>query len=175
MFENRKGLAKTRAAHGARWLDENFSGWEDRINPRTLNLADSVDCICGQVFNDEAKQAGTYGFSWARQTLFTEANAWVSSLVGMKADGEDGVPLYGNEASRRRVRVAVALGFQSSPLAPYWALQRAWVALLKERAAVAATKVPDEVEPPRISSSMPLPEHVDIIKAAERVVQATQV
>lgn len=42
--------AAVRVKRGARWLDENFPGWEKRIDTTTLDLANGETCICGQVF-----------------------------------------------------------------------------------------------------------------------------
>jgi hypothetical protein len=49
-----KLTVEERVANGARWLDENFPGWEKRINIKTLDLENGQSCICGQVFKRKA-------------------------------------------------------------------------------------------------------------------------
>jgi hypothetical protein len=39
-----------RVAAGASWLDQNQSGWEERIDPVRLDLSDAEDCILGQLY-----------------------------------------------------------------------------------------------------------------------------
>lgn len=85
-----------RAKRGARWLDENFPLWEDKVNPLTLRLRSGHDCICGQVFSDNPDMRSGYGY--AEETFFKDANHWVSAIVAP------------NEKSRAQ-RVGIALGF----------------------------------------------------------------
>lgn len=121
---------KERVANGARWLDENFPGWMDRINLETLDLNDSERCICGQVFKEEAAVSSDWiidsGYGYARRNLFLEANSWITTLVPMDAD--------------HRVRqVSYVLGFDTGDYGSdrtWQRLQKAWVDLLKERASV---------------------------------------
>lgn len=143
-------VATERVANGARWLDENFPGWEERINPRTLRLDEGSKCICGQLFKEVAKRAGEddgYGYAWS--TLFTEANSWITAIVGIRPLGQ-GRRLTYDEKERRAERVGVALGFSSGTVegragasnhvdVEFPALQDAWKALIKERT---AEKVP---------------------------------
>lgn len=90
---------KNRVANGYRWLDENFPGWQERVNSVTLNMADPRQCICGQVFDEDA---GRWMDGWGyANNLFSEANSWVASIVPMSTDDR-----YG-----RRSRVSIALGF----------------------------------------------------------------
>jgi hypothetical protein len=125
---------KGRVANGARWLDENFPGWEDRINLNTLRLDDGELCICGQVFGrtpSGRKRSGT-GYEWANRHLFEEANSWITPLIESKTVS----------FSRRSTRVSWALGFSAyggyhlgvSNGPGYDALQREWVRVLKARA-----------------------------------------
>lgn len=121
-----------RVANGARWLDENFPGWEQRIDVGTLDLSEKDNCICGQVFEREAKVAGiAYGFNYAKQTLFGEANSWISGYFPY--DGDD-----------RAEKVSVLLGFDTDledRMAdnwddrdrPYRELQEEWLKLLASR------------------------------------------
>lgn len=40
-------------ARGAAWLDENFPGWERRVDLSILDISDPALCICGQVVPQE--------------------------------------------------------------------------------------------------------------------------
>lgn len=151
--------AKTRVANGARWLDENFPGWEARINLDSLNLSDSCDCICGQVFEKQARRSRSDdvydGFSFARKNLFSEANSWITDLVGIETVGvrrwrwaeknlyssderkaRKAMDLY-DQASGRSHKVSVMLGFEmDNDMAydlGYDSLQREWKRLLNKR------------------------------------------
>ena len=123
-----------RVANGARWLDENFAGWESRIDTDRLVLSDKETCICGQVFRKEALENEYLGFSdytggtvplgydYAEKHLFQEANSWILSSVPK------------NDPTRAR-QVAIFLGFDLEPLSSYSyeELQEAWVDLLAQR------------------------------------------
>lgn len=124
-----------RVKNGARWLDENFPGWESRIDPDTLDLISDQNCICGQVFKRDAKDAqGTIsmpspsGYWFAERTLFSEANSWIN--FPKKAGG-------GYDAERAE-KVSVFLGFNTTTSdSDEWdLLQSAWTDLLHERANV---------------------------------------
>ena len=128
-----KRAATVRVKRGARWLDENFPGWESRINPETLSLSDGQQCICGQVFREEVSTE-EFGYNFAERNLFGEANSWVSTLV------PKGEP-------HRAVQVASTLGFMNGygpngrssgmtdeEYVTFDELQEAWVALLAKRA-----------------------------------------
>lgn len=149
-YEQRLRAARSRVKSGARWLDENFPGWESRIDLDTLELKNSFNCICGQVFEKEARQTGYLscsGFSYAESNLFTEANSWVTSLVGIKPGNPD-TEQNDNRISAlydRITRVSIALGFCGGSITkPRWQrqaiyvqfeeLQNAWVELLQGRA-----------------------------------------
>jgi hypothetical protein len=126
--------AKGRVERGARWLDENFVGWESRINLDTLDLASGQSCICGQVFRRNAmrnihlfrrnamRNIHLYadGYDYAATHLFAEANSWISELVP--------------KSSRERAnRVAINLGFMSDDRIWFGELQDEWKALLRDR------------------------------------------
>lgn len=139
-------VAEMRAKRGARWLDENFPGWEKRINLRTLQLETGESCICGQVFKKKAEKPGSFaidGFDYARTHLFAEANSWVTAIVGSPAG-----------APGRRDAVGTALGFVDGSVSQnrhygchplkyksdrtvvgYDDLQKAWVKLVQKRKA----------------------------------------
>lgn len=133
--------ARVRVRRGARWLDENFPGWEGRINPETLMLHDGQNCICGQVFKGEAEK-GDDGFGHAFD-LFSEANAWITGIVKLApVEPESSDP---DVVEHRAQAVAVALGFDMGDIAggtaqsdhvyvTFRALQDAWIELLKKRA-----------------------------------------
>lgn len=145
-------IAYARAQRGARWLDENFPGWTDRINPGTLLLSTGQRCICGQLFDADAKTATTKGgwarfngFEYARGHLFAEANGWISQLVRLRAAGS-GSRLSRWERHEREHRVGIALGFMAGSLDHvrgvsaddreqilFISLQDAWLRLLAER------------------------------------------
>ena len=102
--------AAERVLNGARWLNENFPGWQDRIDPETLQLNNGEQCICGQVFAEEALNdpaesitESPMGYTWAYDNLFSEANSWISAAV---PKGE----------YDRAIRVAQYLGFMDGPL-----------------------------------------------------------
>ena len=131
-----------RVRNGARWLDENFPGWMDRIDPDTLQLNSGENCICGQVFAEDAKderqqaideadpaddvEADGEGYSYAVRNLFGEANSWITTLV----------PKSGGY---RAARVARALGFLDDWNADFGVpvyfseLQDAWTDYLAEQ------------------------------------------
>jgi hypothetical protein len=114
-----------RVENGARWLDENFPGWEGRINIETLELQSTSDCICGQVFEEVASEMGVDGYDFAIDNLFTEANSWITALVP-------------NDTWRRGWRVSETLGFctYDGESEYAWAeLQDSWVTLLEKRRA----------------------------------------
>jgi hypothetical protein len=140
--------AKTRVCRGARWLDENFPGWEERIDLDSLQLTSAYKCICGQLFEKEgaALKPDVTGFNYAVNHLFAQANSWISETVGMK-------PVVGPIGYRygvrneRSDRVAKALGFHDGACKikrtksdSYWvsysALEQAWRDLLGERALI---------------------------------------
>ena len=126
-----------RVRNGARWLDENFPGWVDRIDLETLNLANSESCICGQVFeqksNNSITSVGLYwssdGYDYAFTHLFDEANSWITALVRREPKKGD---------SYRAVKVAQQLGFMSDwtygndPIT-FEDLQEGWETYLQER------------------------------------------
>lgn len=43
-----------RVTAGWDYLDRCVPGWQERVNPETLDLANGCSCICGQVFADDA-------------------------------------------------------------------------------------------------------------------------
>lgn len=116
-----KAAAELRVQRGARWLTENFPGWQDRIDPDTLNLASAEMCICGQVFKTEGRaleaegEWDPTGYTYAHKNLFSEANSWISAVVKLRARGQ-GSPLKHDEEMERRVRVSIALGFDEGSL-----------------------------------------------------------
>lgn len=133
--------AKLRVERGARWLTENFPGWKGLIDHTTLNLESPQQCICGQVFVEQAVQgplnAKPGGFWYANEHLFGEANGWITAIVKLRVKGR-GARLTPTELASRRDRVGTALGFNegnlrfrgSDPLdrvdVSFAALQRAW-------------------------------------------------
>lgn len=145
--QERLSAARSRVKAGARWLDECFPGWESRINLKTLELSNSSSCICGQVFQEEARKIS--GYSYASDNLFSEANSWITALVGIKPgspnteQNDDRVwALY-----ERIDRVSKALGFNCGSITnarwqrqaiyvDFDELQTAWVELLQRRANV---------------------------------------
>jgi hypothetical protein len=80
-----------RVARGAAYMDENYPGWERKINLEILNIASPNSCICGQVVtgigygsgwgvvnNDLARIGeitGHYGFDTPQ-----DGDAWVSLI-----------------------------------------------------------------------------------------------
>jgi hypothetical protein len=40
---------KQRVQNGVLWLDENYPGWREQINPGTLKITDCYFCIAGQL------------------------------------------------------------------------------------------------------------------------------
>lgn len=96
---------RQRVDNGWRWLEENFPGWQNRIDLDTLKLLSGEQCICGQVFREEGAPGTGFanGFDYAA-SLLEEANSWISALV----DGNDTSfwPI-----DRRSSRVAITLGF----------------------------------------------------------------
>jgi hypothetical protein len=128
---------KGRVANGARWLDENFPGWEERIDPKTLMIWSGYDCICGQLFADEAKKSRAKGvengYDWARSHLFYQANSWISEMVGEATVRKFA---WNNEGGQRSIAVAKVLGFSGGDDATSDQLEKSWKKLLKYRAKV---------------------------------------
>lgn len=91
MLQELEISVEQRVSNGARWLDENFPGWTDRINIGTLELEDASNCICGQVFGQESQTWDSnlkgMGYWYAERTLFSEANAWILGSVPKRDDG----------------------------------------------------------------------------------------
>ena len=54
-------MFKREIERGAAFLDEHFPGWEDKIDPETLNLEDGCNCILGQVYGAYFKGAEKLG------------------------------------------------------------------------------------------------------------------
>jgi hypothetical protein len=113
-----------RVDNGWRWLEENFPGWQDRIDRGTLDLAGSQHCICGQVFADAVEanpracgDNGISGYWFAYRSFFTEANSWVTALVGQDPTQPVVIPESGELSGwththeQRAGAVAVSLGF----------------------------------------------------------------
>jgi hypothetical protein len=70
------GDAFERVQRGAKWLDEVAPGWEQRVNVQTLVLSSPYDCICGQIFAEEAEEAGLHGdgYTYGKTLLAEGAN-----------------------------------------------------------------------------------------------------
>jgi hypothetical protein len=137
---------KERVARGAQWLDCIVPGWEQRIDVETLELVSAQRCICGQLFAKEAfalARNGEYysGFSYAKDTLFSEAISWLRSTYGVSQVSLD--PSY-DESQSPRTLIAGELGFAvlySQDTSAYEerdeemnALEAEWRLLLAERA-----------------------------------------
>ena len=94
-----------RVARGAAYMDENYPGWERKINLEILNVASPNSCICGQavwgvgystgwgVVNKDLMRrgmlSGDYGFSCPE-----DGDAWVSLIkerfdTGLLSDAMD--------------------------------------------------------------------------------------
>jgi hypothetical protein len=54
-----------RAAAGAAFLDGQVPGWAKRVELATLNLADSCDCVLGQLGGDYADMRDDLGLGYA--------------------------------------------------------------------------------------------------------------
>lgn len=141
--KTRARVAAVRVNRGARWLDENFPGWEKRIDMNTLALDDSEMCICGQVFaadaDPDALEWTEYdGFEYAIRNLFTEANGWITRIAG-KVDPNAPQDVRNSRAEH----VAIALGFSHGDhgrmFITFEDLQAAWSALLEKRLLVNET------------------------------------
>lgn len=121
-----------RVANGARWLDENFPGWVERIDIKTLNLASGNSCICGQVFYSKRRTNG--GYSYALEHLFAQANGWLTVMVPKQRFKRD-----------RAILVSNTLGFSTNTNGHHgdydwqereWGgLEREWKKLLRQRQA----------------------------------------
>lgn len=156
---------KQRVERGARWLDENFPGWEGRIDLDTLELSSSEQCICGQVFKQEAatvhgatQAMGAWtsvatGFDYAYKSLFTEANSWISGLVSDPVPTSEAQILRKKDMTPEQIDrqniVSAGLGFYIgtsgfhtveghfpiNPEVTYGNLQAEWKRLIRERMA----------------------------------------
>ncbi len=65
---------------GAKWLDEKYPKWEDRINEENIRMECCVSCILGQLFNDYWRGIEKAGFIGGTN----EANKW-SEMHGFNA------------------------------------------------------------------------------------------
>ena len=72
---------------GELFLDEHVPGWRERVDIRTLDLANGFQCVLGQVFGEyddglqllglTQKDAERLGFfRWGRQTFDRLTEAW---------------------------------------------------------------------------------------------------
>lgn len=139
--------ARSRVKSGAKWLDESFPGWETRIDTESLDLGSAYNCVCGQLFEPNSiivhnnADWRINGYDFAFNNLFTEANSWITTLVGLQPLSERSSDKAHGE---RADRVSIALGFSSGSIYPArWALQAvfvtyedledAWLRLLAER------------------------------------------
>lgn len=86
-----------RVDNGWRWLDENFPGWQERVNIFNLYLNEATRCICGQLFRGKG---GYSGYEYAERHLFAEANSWISAVIPQ-------------DEPYRELQVRVYLGFWS--------------------------------------------------------------
>ena len=161
-----------RVERGARWLDENFPGWEGRIDIDTLDISSGTYCICGQVFDEDANRlmaAGadgsivSSGFDYGYSTLFTEANSWISAMVGPAVPTSEGqmaglVEFTGEQKDRKAI-VSQGLGFTAGQTTyvtvagafpsrvTYADLTRAWTKLIQDRIDNGTcTKAPEPLE-----------------------------
>lgn len=166
-----ESTAEQRVKRGAKWLDENFPGWEGRIDLDTLDVSSGIDCICGQVFADKVDDlqekdvaSVSTGFDVAYMTLFTEANSWISALVGPKLPASEaqllGEEPWTPEQRDRRTVLSRGLGFIESTDSSgyvtvegdfndevtYEDLTEAWLSLLRHRRATGTfSKAPEPV------------------------------
>jgi hypothetical protein len=140
---------KQRVANGARWLDENFPGWEGRIDINTLRLSEGRRCICGQVFEKNARRSrkSITGYEYAVDNLFSEANSWISTIVKSDPISRRSTKL---EKEWRAYSVARSLGFllDTENDILFQDLQEEWVKLLhrRERARAKAAKAITKAE-----------------------------
>ena len=92
---------------GRALLDEKRPGWRERIDEKTLNMAEGEHCILGQLEGSYEKGKGElglsimdaihYGFACPAHELFTNRGAWIYltrlwerelKLVGRPNSGE---------------------------------------------------------------------------------------
>ena len=124
---------ETKVARGARWLDEVVPDWWKRIDVDNLDLSDGYECICGQLFREEGAARKESGYNYAWNSLFAQANAWITGLV--KSLDPDATA---DEIEERRAKVAASLGFDNwDRRNHYSALQREWKKVIKSRQEVA--------------------------------------
>lgn len=151
-----------RVLNGVRYLNENFPGWQTRIDHDTLNLGSAHDCICGQVFRQEYDEPNSFvkpgitvrtGYSYATSHLFPEANSWIAAMIptnpkpdrtdfrnneygSASANFENAWETWKYENSDRAEKVAQFLGFQHSGTTDgnvsYNKLQRLWKVYLND-------------------------------------------
>lgn len=48
--------AARRVSNGVRWLDKNVPGWEDRITLPVFDIKHACNCVCGQIFKEDAAE-----------------------------------------------------------------------------------------------------------------------
>jgi hypothetical protein len=67
-----RAVCEQAVAKGARLLDRRYPGWECRIDTEMLNIGNSTNCICGQLYGEYNKGVealgipdvdGEFGFS----------------------------------------------------------------------------------------------------------------
>lgn len=91
--------AEEAVARGARLLDERRPRWFRQIEPATLNLSQSCNCVLGQIYGDYSaglskferwvgiywNRAGRYGFTMSNSTAF---GPWVWGVNGESAEAK---------------------------------------------------------------------------------------
>lgn len=121
---------------GMAWLDANRPGWERRINLARLDLNSPCNCLLGQEYDLEAKEAFRVGRE--DRNGYRICNGYdIGFDLLLKQNGIDdyflGIP------------VAHSLGFATRHDADYPALTETWRKAIKER--LAALDIPhDELE-----------------------------
>jgi hypothetical protein len=104
-----------RVRRGIAWLDENAPLWRDELDLSTLDIADSNDCVLGQVFQvDAINAAHDRGHYWSGFEYVLDSDRFTD---------DDGAPLSEAWAARH--------GFEAT-LESYAELERAWRHMLSQ-------------------------------------------
>lgn len=75
-------MGASEVAAGAAWLDENFPGWERKIDLGTFKLSSCQECVLGQALREQARTERKYtgGFDYGysmRDDKSVDPGDWV--------------------------------------------------------------------------------------------------
>lgn len=88
-----------RVARGAALLDQADPGWQDRINPLTLNIADPFNCVLGQLYG-----MFSYGTHYLEQWAADHGYRWDDDTARVTFGGDSGERRHGFDGTSLEYR-----------------------------------------------------------------------